>query len=777
MARLLVNQPIALRIALLCLVPMLALIVISAYKIYDEYQRSSEAKFVLSVLDATPLISNLVHELQKERGTSAGFIGSKGAVFGDAIHDRRADTDAKLADFRARVPEPAGRLAIPAYADFHQAAFAALDQLTAMRTKVDAFDITVPQMAGYYTPLISDLLDMVESVNKVVDDGRTMRPALAFTALLQGKERAGIERAMGAAGFGSGTFNETVYRRFVRLGAMQDTFFNSFKRYAPVEIAALFDQALSGAVQDDVLALRKLAYAAPFGGDISSVTGPQWFGASTARIDAMKTVEDAAMDSLRAHARTVATTAETTFWLLSVILIALCGGAVVVSVFVYRSIVPPITRLVETMRRLSNNDVSVEVSNSDQTDEIGAMATSVKVFKDNAIERLRLEQQAREERDRERQRQSYIETLVAEFRRVVSAALDAANSKTTDMREASQLLAQIAGNAANEAGSAQSATGDASSNVQIMAAATEQLTASIQAIAAQTTEANTLMSETEAKAVATNEDVAKLSEAANQIGSVVNIIRDIAEQTNLLALNATIEAARAGEAGRGFAVVASEVKELAGQTAKATEEIGTQVQGIQGSTQEAVQSIQAITEAISEVKSLAGQIAGSVDEQLAATQEITTAVGQASSGTSTASGNVASVAESIHQTSGFAAQVETTSAGLAEATTTLASEVESFLKDVSHDVEERRKAARKQMHQLLVITGKGQRVASEMQDASLTGALIQRPDGIEINDEITVQMTNGLMLKARVVRFEGDNMGVQFAEPLSHLDALFEIAA
>ncbi|MCB2077460.1 MAG: nitrate- and nitrite sensing domain-containing protein [Novosphingobium sp.] len=760
------NRSIAVRLVSLCLFPLVALVAVSSAKLYNEYKAAQEARTVLEVLNAAPAISNLVHELQKERGTSAGFIGSKGKTFADTIAARRTDTDNALEIFRTDAPSPVGRLAIPEFAEPYERAQAALAQLDEMRGKVTRFEISVPEMAGYYTPLISDLLDMVESTKLAIKDSEGLRLVIAYTALLQGKERAGIERAMGAAGFGAGVFKENIYLRFIALGAMQDTMFDTFNRNAMPDDVSFFRQTISGPVQDDVVALRKLAYAAPFGADISGVTGPQWFATSTARIDALKQVEDKVVATLHSVAATMASNANWTFRLLLTVVLVLVAGTAALSWIIYRSIVPPISGIVHTMRQLANNDTEVVVGNADRKDEIGEMARAVGVFRENAIERVRLEEQSRHERDRERHRQVHVEDLVGRFREIVARALDSTSAKADNMRSASHKLSEIASNAADQANSAQSATGSASENVQLMAAAAEELAASIRDIATQMSQADALMTDTEAKAISTNEDVVHLSESAEQIGSIVNLIRDIAEQTNLLALNATIEAARAGEAGRGFAVVASEVKELAGQTAKATEEIATQVAGIQNSTQGTAAAIQGITEAMKEVRGLTSIISRSVDEQMSATQEISQAVNAASSGTTTASGNVNSVTGSIQQTSEFAAEVDNTSITLAEATAGLAKEVEQFLADVAADVEERRKASRQLMREVVMISQDGRRAHGTILDASVSGARMTAMEGVSVGDDINVQLSNGRQIPATVVWVKDDATGVQFNEEL-----------
>ncbi len=241
-----------------------------------------------------------------------------------------------------------------------------------------------------------------------------------------------------------------------------------------------------------------------------------------------------------------------------------------------------------------------------------------------------------------------------EVREIMNAV--ARNARTlagsaVELTRVSQEMGQTARDTSNKAGVVAAASEQVSRNVTTVATGSEEMSASIREISKSAVEAARVATDAVRVAEATDATVGKLGESSAQIGKVIKVITSIAQQTNLLALNATIEAARAGEAGRGFAVVANEVKELAKQTAAATEEIRAQVEGMQGNTQQAVKAIDEIVQIINEINSISGTIAAAVEEQTATTNEISKNVGNAARGANDVARNVQQAATGANEVS------------------------------------------------------------------------------------------------------------------------------
>ena len=360
----------------------------------------------------------------------------------------------------------------------------------------------------------------------------------------------------------------------------------------------------------------------------------------------------------------------------------LVAGAIGVF-YVQRRLVRRLTSVGDAMRRLSSGETDLAVPAAADRDEIGEMARSLEVFRAGEIDRREMAERREAEEAAQRQRAATIEQMIGDFRATVTAVIAAVTDNVSRMETTARTLSSIAAEADNQARAASASSEQTSSNVRSVAGATEELGASILEISDQASQANGVVERAAEIAQSADQLVGQLSSGAARIGDVVKLIRAIAEQTNLLALNATIEAARAGEAGRGFAVVASEVKTLASQTAKATEDIATQIGAIQGSTAQAVEAIRQISGVMGDISRFTSTIAASVEEQSASTQEIGRNVHEAATGARELAGNMATVTEAIEETNRSATHVLDASSALTAQAGTLQEAVDQFLERVA----------------------------------------------------------------------------------------------
>jgi methyl-accepting chemotaxis protein len=327
---------------------------------------------------------------------------------------------------------------------------------------------------------------------------------------------------------------------------------------------------------------------------------------------------------------------------LAILVIGVISGGI--AWLIGRSISRPLDQLGARMRGLADGALDEDIPGIERGDEVGAMAATVQIFKDNALrirglEKVEAETQQRAAADR----RAAMENIASDFERSVKGIVSSVATAASGMQTTAQSMTATASDASARAATVGAASDSASDNVGTVAAAAEELSSSVAEISRQVTQSSKIASQAVGDAERTNATVKVLSTGAEKIGEVVKLIHSIAAQTNLLALNATIEAARAGESGRGFAVVASEVKALANQTAKATEEIATQVSAMQSSTSEAVLSIGGITETIAQMSEITTSIAASVQQQGEATREIARNIQSAAAGSSEISAHIGGV--------------------------------------------------------------------------------------------------------------------------------------
>jgi len=344
----------------------------------------------------------------------------------------------------------------------------------------------------------------------------------------------------------------------------------------------------------------------------------------------------------------------------------------------------PMVKMCAAMRELANGNFDVVLPGLGRKDEIGDMAAAVEGFKVRAVARAERDAAAQEERSRvagEARRAEMIQ-FADQFEAAVGTIVANVSSSAAQLEAAADTLTQTAETTQSLSTHVAGASEEASSNMQSVAAATEELSMSVDEIGRQVHESSRIAASAVNQANLTDERIGVLSRAAQDIGDVVKLITAIAEQTNLLALNATIEAARAGEAGRGFAVVASEVKSLASQTAKATDEISSHILGMQSATRESVAAIKEISSTIGQISEIASTIATAVAQQGAATQEIAGNVQNVAQGTEEVANNISQVNNGATQTGVASAEVLSSAQTLSAESARLREELDRFMTSV-----------------------------------------------------------------------------------------------
>jgi methyl-accepting chemotaxis protein len=367
-------------------------------------------------------------------------------------------------------------------------------------------------------------------------------------------------------------------------------------------------------------------------------------------------------------------------WLLgfAILGIALVAGSI--AWLIGRSISKPLGQLGDRMQELAEGKLDGAIPGIGRSDEIGAMAATVQIFKDNAVRIRGLEQKEADLQARaEAERRAAMEQIAGDFERSVTGIVRSVSTAAAGMQTTAQSMTTTASDASARAATVSSASQLSSDNVGTVASAAEELSSSVAEISRQVARSSEIASKAVSDAERTNATVGALSTGAEKIGEVVKLIHSIAAQTNLLALNATIEAARAGDSGRGFAVVASEVKALANQTAKATEEISSQVAAMQASTSEAVASIGGITETISQMSEITLSISTAVEQQGGATREIAKNIQSVAAGSNEISSHIGGVTTAAAATGKAASEVLANARELDTQSGMLRSAVDEFL--------------------------------------------------------------------------------------------------
>jgi len=627
------NLSISSKVVLLLLIPLLSVIFYTVKNATDNYQEWRSSSMTESLMDLAIDLGNLTHRLQIERGATVGFMQSKGERFANDLPGHRTETDKTRAELKGQYAQLNSATNLPpAIKSALDTTLAALDKLGDTRAAASQLRVPTAEIAGYYTQTIATILGTIPAISEQNSDLDVAKRMSAYLALLYAKERNGQERALLAGVFTANKIEPAQYRALLSHIAAQQAYLVNFDNYASKEVRELYKQKMTGDFVKEVEAMQKVVVDKVAEGQFEIEPG-KWFGVMSAKINAMHEVEEVFAEQIKTLAAEHARKSHTALTLHSgiaiVLLLAMTGLAY--------SIALGITRPINSLK-----------------------AGIVLTQKDNDLTR-RLEIGGKDE----------VGQVAEAFNHLVDSLQSIIRQVNANAAEVLHLSRQLAATSAQTESSSEQQSESASS----MAAAVEEMTVSIdqvsehareaQKISLSSSELSTRGSDVILRVVEDMRGIAEtvhessaiiegLGQQSDQIYSIVRAIKEIADQTNLLALNAAIEAARAGEQGRGFAVVADEVRKLAERTTRSTEEIATMIQKIQGGTRQAVASMEVGVERVNQGVSLAGQAGDAIRQIQSGAQRVGVAVTDISSALkeqSIASNEIARNVEQVAQMS------------------------------------------------------------------------------------------------------------------------------
>lgn len=635
------------KLTLLAIIPIIAACFYSAILISNSYQTKHNAEVLQMLMALAVVNSELVHELQKERGLTAGFYGSKfSSQFKQKLEVQRGNTDSfktKKFEQNKLVKGELKELGIEQLVALNADNIA---QVKKVRQQVNRNEITLGQALTFYTKLNGSLLSIISTIADRAESGSLKQQILAYYYFVQGKERAGIERAVLSNAFAKNTMDINWYKRFTSLVLLQTTYFSEFERLASDDLRSYFISALDDPAIAKVNQYREIAEEQNVSGGFNQ-DASQWFNAATSRIGILKNVETFVASQLLTLANSQENRASITLTTYIVVTAIIIGICLFLGVFMIRKIDHQVYKVVETLSYCANNNALDREVVSRGRDEFGSIAKA-------------------------------LNKLLSSFRLAISELVDSSESLAASSVQNSVAVGQTSASLTAQ-----------KDQTMLVASAIEEMTVTINEVSKLISE--TLIAAHEAKSTANLGDeivvksiekinrvstdvdevhqiVGQLNESSTEITNVVDVIKSVAEQTNLLALNAAIEAARAGEQGRGFAVVADEVRTLAQRTQESTKQIENIITHFADATNKAyslivdcqeharssVTSAEKVTGAIAEIQGavstivmMAEQISTSAQEQVSVSEDISQNINQISA----AADESAAAAEQISVTS------------------------------------------------------------------------------------------------------------------------------
>jgi methyl-accepting chemotaxis protein len=598
------------KMILLIVLPILALIYFTGTELKKHFEFEAKVEQVRELVHLSESLSRLVHETQKERGASAGFTGSKGKKFVTKLPEQRRLTDERIREYKETLATIDLSRFPPELKSKIDALNADLQKLPEIRRKVSALELPLKEVVGFYTGMNAKMLNIIATTSKLSPSDLITKDLVAYTAFLKSKERAGIERAVLSGTFGADRFAPGMFMKFITLIAEQNAYMDDFLSFAPDSMVRLYKEAIRHPAFKEVQELRDIAIAHAAEGGFH-VDAEKWFDTITRKINVLKQIDDAIAEQIEKDLDSFHDTA---------ILDAIIGFIVILVMLVVAGLsVQDLELRLNSLKTLITNiaqskDLTTEVRVYDK-DEFGSIRSALRDFLRALHDFATHAQQSANENKR------------------VSDALDRTfDSITENMKKEADIVEEGAREAAVLKSKLLASNEEASSTKENMLEANQSLQETIGLVQ------NTI-TQIENNAVVENElaqRLQQLSHDAEQVKEVLTVISDIADQTNLLALNAAIEAARAGEHGRGFAVVADEVRKLAERTQKSLADINATiniiVQAIMDSSQAMnhnIENVNRLTEDASKVETEIGTVSIKMTEAVASVEGTAKAIDEA----------------------------------------------------------------------------------------------------------------------------------------------------